>query len=327
MSENNGIVVTPAGEPLTNVAGANSEEIRAEAGTSSGEQLQEAAGTAGEAEISQDEQGKVEAAPQKTEEEVKFEEDKKQWDSRFANLSRKEKAILQREQSIKDMSAKIEAYEKAQAGIKENPMAVLEQMGMSFDELVNHQLNIGQEPKELSADDKYRSLEEKIQKMDEDRISREKNVEKENADRQVSSFKADIVDFIEEKGEELSTIHTLGEHDLVFNVIEEHYNNTGEIMEVEEAAKGVEAKLQEMVLDVAKLPKYKKLLGLGSPQEVVKEEVVVSKEDSNQNDVRVKIPSPTLSNKSIASTTPSRTYSYDNKEESLKEAAKLLKWD
>ena len=147
---------------------------------------------------------------------------------------------------------------------------------------------------------KFEELESKLaKKEEEEEHSKYEAIE--------SNFKQEINSFVKGKGE-FELINANGASDLVYEVIEEHYNDTGRVLELDEAAQAVESYLED---------ELEKLMGL---------EKVKSKFSPRQEQVFKRQPSPTLSNAHSA-----QAYQRADRplstEESLKEAAKLIKWD
>ena len=247
------------------------------------------------------------------------EEDREKWDSRFAALSRKEKAIIERERSLKEMQEKVTAWEAAQKSAKEDPTKLLEQAGMTFDDLVNHMIGVKEDPKELTVDDKYKALEEKIAAMEKAAVEKEQVSKQEEAEIAVQEFKQDISSFVESNADKFEIVNALGEHELIFQVIEQHYNETEEMMPLENAAELVEKNLEESIRKVMNLKKFS---SEASSQPEVTETLIEKESD----DVRVSNPSKTLTNSQTVNTVPRKGYGYDQVERSKAEAAKLLKW-
>jgi len=97
--------------------------------------------------------------------------------------------------------------------------------------------------------------------------------------------------------------------DLVYQVIEDYHAQTGQVLNMKEAADHVESHLEEQAQKLFKLNKFKSRLA----PEVEKKEVQMKKE------------SPTLSNEKSAPQISS-TGRFTSDDQSKLEAAKLLKW-
>lgn len=261
----------------------------------------------------------------------KLDEDKSLWDSRFAALSRKEKAILEKEKALKEQNARIGEIEELLGNAKENPMSLLEKAGISFDDLVQQQLGIAKE--EEKADDpneKYKMLENKLEEM-EKRLADEKEQAKSQAEEQaIDDFKYQISSHIEDNASEFEIINHLGEQELVFNLIEQHYNDTDEILEVGKACRMIEDQLFETFKGAAeKIGKLRGLIPTAQEPELgekVEEKAEIKPAQESIHE-RQKMRARTLSNKNVASTSlPKKGYGIGDRDQSIAEAAKLIKW-
>lgn len=246
--------------------------------------------------------------------------------ARFAALSRKEKAIRQREKEIEARMAEIEAklaesQPKPEPEISwdkkfiRNPLEALEERGYSYDDLTQIALNEGKLTPELQMkvlqdeiESKYSS---KIQELEEKLETFQKTEAQKQEERQISDFKNKLNSEID-ASEEYDLIKAKGEYDLVFDVIAEHYNNTGEILDTHEAAKQVESYLYDQHKSV--FEKSKKLKGLFQKPSEPKKEVPRQSQ-------------PTLSNEMSAISNSKADNTSLSREESLSRAANLIKWD
>lgn len=300
-------------------------------GVTSEEALQEALGS---------EEVKAEEAVEGSEEEAKEEkseavaEEKDRFASKFAALSRKEKALRQREQEmqarIKELEEKaskaseLETWEKR---LQENPLALLEEKGVDFGKLTNlylDQMDNSPEKKISKLEKEFNDkLEAKIKELEE-RYNADKTKEQEAAQQKaIENFKSEINQFVESNSDEYELVLANDATDLVFEVIEEHYNETskeaedgvGKVLSVKEAADHVERYLFDQAQSLLKLKKLQKQ----------KEETKVSAESPEKSGSEAS-GSVTLSNDQ-STQVPSKVSRKLSAEESLKEAAKLIRWE
>ena len=114
---------------------------------------------------------------------------------------------------------------------------------------------------------KFEELEANLaKKEEEEEYSKYESIE--------NNFKQEIDSFVKGKGE-YELINANGASDLIYEVIEEHYNDTGRVLELNEAAQAVESYLED---------ELEKLMGL---------EKVKSKFSPRREQVFKRQPSPT----------------------------------
>jgi hypothetical protein len=253
--------------------------------------------------------------------EVKAEEDPK-FATRFAALTRREKMIQEREARMKAEEAEYKAWKKSKDEAKINPVGLLETHGLSFNELTDYLLTKG-EQKQLTAEEKIELLQKRIddkEKAEAEALAKRRQDEIENL---VTEHKNKIKELVDSSGDTYELIQAQEAYDLVFSVMEEHWQGTynektgtGEIMPTAQACKAVEEYLTDQVRE--KILKLKKFSSRG---EEVGAEPVKGVEESKTN-----IP-PTLTNRiatqSVHSDGPKVKMS---DEESIKRAAALLRW-
>ena len=246
-----------------------------------------------------------------------------QFSRKFAALSRREKDIRAKEADYEYRMSELEEKlqelqnppEEPQAPIEErlrrNPFETLEEMGLGYDKLTELALNDGKltpemqmklmrEELEHGYKSKFEELEERLaQKEQEEEYNKYESIE--------TNFKQEIDSFVNGK-DEFELINANGASDLVYDVIEEHYNDTGRVLNMDEAAEAVESYLED---------ELEKLMSLGK---------VKSRFSPRQDQVFKRQPSPTLSNAHSAQAYQRADRPLSN-EESVKEAAKLIRWD
>lgn len=198
-----------------------------------------------------------EAAPTETSPQV-ARDDNGKFSNKIEVLIRREREAVARERALKDKEAEIEAklvkYNDFD-GAKTNPKKALELLGMSYDELTQSLLNDGSIPPEVQirkVDEKIEALrksqEEDKQRQADDNKRRQDESEK----AAVFSFKKDITTYLTDNKVRYELIDFEGQQELVFDVIDEHYNRTldpetgvGKVMSVAEAADKVEEFLEQ----------------------------------------------------------------------------------
>ena len=246
--------------------------------------------------------------------------------SKFAALSRKEKALRDKEaeyqSKFEEMERRLAEYESKEKEpevdweqlFRRDPLRALEEAGMGYDKLTELALNDGKLTPEMQLAAMREEIEGDYQRRFEELEN--KLAEKEKAEEEAyynsvqENFQEEIGNFVAQNQEKYELIEASQANDLVFDVIEEHYNETGNVLNIEEAADAVESYLEEEAHKFMKLKKISARLGV-DPKEIVQEE-----------DSQV-----TLSNDHSAQVQYDGANRMLSNEESKARAAKMLQWD
>ncbi len=189
--------------------------------------------------------------------------------SQFAVLARKEKALrakaLAQEQAIKareeafkakeaELAAK-EAEYKAKyiprESLKNDPLSVLSEAGLSYDELTNMALN-APSPQEVERTAYLKRLEAKIAELESGQKKAQENYEKQERtayNQALAQIRSDATELVS-SDPSFETIRNTGSIGDVVNLIERAFKETGKLMTVEKAAQLVEDDLIEQALKV-----------------------------------------------------------------------------
>lgn len=186
--------------------------------------------------------------------------------TRFAQLARREKMIRQRARDIEAREAALKAKEaeltrpapQAQDDWKqrflENPLDVMQEAGMSYDQLLNYMVN--QNP----LDPQVRALQREIKELREGQTKVLSTIEQQQQNQYqqaLKQIKTEVTRMVTANAEDYEAIQAGGEsaQDAVVALIEETYKSDGYLMDVAEAAREVEEYLIEQSLAMAKLKK------------------------------------------------------------------------
>lgn len=296
-------VVTPPTSNPTPVVESNVEQKVNMAGASSGTL---SAGSTNDATPPPQEEPKTE----EKQEDPKFA-------ARFAALSRKEKELMQRERQFKENQAKLAAYEKALQTAKQNPLEYLQAAGLTLEEALQ-QIIAQDEPE--TEQSRLKAIEKKVQEYEEG-IRRQREAQMEAQKQyELNQIKQTISQYVDENAETYELIKEYNAIDDVWSVIERTFIETGGKVHltIEQASKAVEDHLfkeaEQEAQRIARLKKLQKNIQQSSSVDSVQ----VSKEE------KVSKPSPTLTNQSVSTSTEPKKFK--TREESLAEAAKLLRW-
>lgn len=241
--------------------------------------------------------------------------------SKFAALSKKEKMLRQREKELEAKFAELEQKSAPASApkvdevplelrLKKDPFGTLKELGFSYDKLAEIASADGKLPQDMQMELMRQEIEDKyskkINELESKFTENDKKREEERHTQVIENFKSEITEFTA-SSEDYELIQANNSSDLVYEVIEQHHAETGQVLSIKEAADYVEAYLFEENKKL--LERSKKLKGLLTPQEQKKEAK----------------PSNTLTN------SLTRQASFEQKQklsddESKAEAAKLLKW-
>ena len=244
--------------------------------------------------------------------------------SKFAALSRKEKALRDKEadyqSKFEDMERRLAEYEAKNKEpevdweqlLRRDPLRALEEVGLGYDKLTELALNDGK----LTPDMQLAAMREEIEsdyrrKFEEleGRLTEKEQAEQEAYyDSVQENFHNEINNFVEQNQDKYELIEASQANTLVFDVIEEHYNETGRVLDIGEAADAVESYLEEEAGKLMKLKKISSRLGV-DPRELEELEQV------------------TLSNDHSAQVQYDGASRLLSEEESKARAAKMLQWD
>ena len=244
--------------------------------------------------------------------------------SKFAALSRKEKALRDKEadyqSKFEDMERRLAEYEAKNKEpevdweqlLRRDPLKALEEVGLGYDKLTELALNDGK----LTPDMQLAAMREEIEsdyrrKFEEleGRLTEKEQAEQEAYyDSVQENFHNEINNFVEQNQDKYELIEASQANALVFDVIEEHYNETGRVLDIGEAADAVESYLEEEAGKLMKLKKISSRLGV-DPRELEELEQV------------------TLSNDHSAQVQYDGASRLLSEEESKARAARMLQWD
>jgi hypothetical protein len=201
--------------------------------------------------------------------------------SKLGTLVRREKLAIDRERAAKERESQLEQrlrdFEAREAKLKEfddlwdrNPLEAIKSRGKSYQDMVQVALNDGNVPPELQIkrleekfDNQVRNQQQALMREKEEAESLQARKEQETID----NFKGEINSYLKENAERYEFIHFENNEDLVYGVIDEHYERTknsetgvGEVLTIVQAADKVEQHLEQKYDKVRTLKKMQTLL-------------------------------------------------------------------
>jgi hypothetical protein len=176
---------------------------------------------------------------------------------RFAALTKREKMIQEREKAIKEQEAKFKSFELNKENVRKSPKEALESVGMTFEDFTKAYLDqLDGKEHTPSVEDKVQELYARIEAKEKAELEREEKAKKDAEAEAIEGFKTQVKDFVAADKEKFELINEAGLFDEVYNVIEEYFNETGEILSTEKAAEHVENHLFEEGQKLLKAKKF-----------------------------------------------------------------------
>jgi hypothetical protein len=194
----------------------------------------------------------------------------------------REAGLLAKIKDLEEREKKISEFESMKST---NPMGALERMGLSYKDLTDVALNDGNVTPEIQVkklEEKFESYLKSQEAAERDRHEQSQKAASANEERVVAEFKTSINQHIESDPKKYELIRFEGAQELVFDVIDEHYNKTidpttgkGKILSISEAADKVESFYKKKYEDAKKLEIFKQQVpqvprfGAEKPQEFI----------------------------------------------------------
>ena len=221
-----------------------------------------------------------------------------QFASKFAALSRKEKALRERESEydsrFEEMEKQLAEYEQSNQEpeidwehmLRNDPLRALEEAGLGYDKLTELALNDGRLTPDMQMKAMREELENDYQRKFEE-LEERLNVKEESEaesyyDSVQENFQDEIVGLVHSDPERFELVQASEADGLIYDVIEEHYNETGRVLEIEEAADAVESYLEEEAGKLMRLRKVGGRFGIDPLELEDMEQVTLSNEHSAQ---------------------------------------------
>lgn len=211
-------------------------------------------------------------------------------DARLANLSKREREIQQQLAQLKQEKQNLVPKNELADLWKTNRSKLRELLGASPDELPD--------AAPAEADDPIKSLKQELEDMKRER-------EQEVQQKAINDVKSQINSIVSQDKDAYELIHAFDAKDMVFDLIIDHYREHQEQLDYAEAAKQVETYLEDQIKKASSTKKISSIFQPSQPQG--------------------KEPAPTLTG-SMVSSPVAGTQRKLSPEESIAEAAKLIKW-
>lgn len=237
---------------------------------------------------------------------------------KFSALTRKQKEIYEMQKALKERETVVSKYESLEKLKKENPFEYIKQQGLDLNEVLEYAAKQGDGP---TIEDKVTDIEKRIQAHLDELKAKELDQKTKAEQAAIDNFRNSLKTHIVGKSDEYELINAQDEYDSVFELIQEHFNQTqaqtgqGEVLDFDKAAKLVEDHLLENA---------KKLLGL--KKLAIKQPEQTKPTGAFEKPQSFGAMAQTLSSSVNAQAEPPIARNL-SKEERLAEAARLVRWN
>ena len=202
--------------------------------------------------------------------EAAYEPERDDFSRKFAALSRREKEIRAKEaeydQRIADLEHRFSAREPQKepeipfdVQLRQNPLKALESVGLSYDKLTELALNDGKLTPEMQMklmreeiENGYKSKFEELEKKMSEKDQTEKTA---RYDRIQKNYLNKVSNFVDKNSDAYEFIKANNASDVVYDVVEQHYKESGKILTIKEAADAVESHFEGEAEKLLKLKK------------------------------------------------------------------------
>jgi len=264
--------------------------------------------------------------------------------AKFAAISRREKALKAQERALAQRAKELEDKIKAASenkiddtkyidveSFKKNPYEYMKKHGLTLEQISEIVLNDGKVTPESLVKQTETKLEQQIRELTERLEAKEAKEVEQRYEQVLQNFKGEMTKFVNDT-EDYEMIRATDSVETVYEVIETNFNNKVEEFREEYGREATEEERREFILDnktacdmveawlldqekakIEKLRNLKKTKGLFEPSKP-------------KDEPKVKDATTTLTN-TLAAQVPTKDGKKLTAEESLKEAAKLIKWN
>ena len=165
-------------------------------------------------------------------------------------VRQREEALKQRERDLADKLALAEQHTQLTEKLKAKDYSEAEKLGMSYEDYTSYKLNSSNEPDPLQ--EKIKALEDKVASFEQ----REEQNSAVQYEETIAEYKKEIGRLVADRPE-FSSIKELKKEDAVLQLILDTFEEDGEELSIDEAARFVEEKLVEYGKAFTALPKLK----------------------------------------------------------------------
>lgn len=183
----------------------------------------------------------------------------KDFSRRFAQLAKREKGVRRSQEDYKKLQQEVEELRSKQGNpndaareleelrkiAAENPRELLSRLDLDYQRLSEDILSGNKKPDDYKRDSSIDKLLNRIDQLESKLSSREEQEVVSKQETAYNNFIDEIRNFVETNNEDFELIHSRDAHGLVAEVMQEHYNSSGQVLEYKQAARLVEDHLEE----------------------------------------------------------------------------------
>ena len=165
---------------------------------------------------------------------------------RFRALAKREREIRGREQALKERESAApqrNPYDDIQTLARTDPLKAMKSLGINYDELTHQVINDGNITGEMKLQRENETLRERLDKIESQFSDRVKQDETQRYETAYGSFIDEIKGFVK-NSDSYELVSKTDAYQDVANVMQGHYNDTGEVMSYADAAREVERSLE-----------------------------------------------------------------------------------
>jgi DNA-binding transcriptional MerR regulator len=185
---------------------------------------------------------------------------------RFALLARKEQDLLRKQQAVKQQqqilaqqAEQLRAFEQAKKQALLNPLDALKQLGLTYEQITEFVLNDNKPTPNAEVMSVRQELEEfkRAQREEQQRLLEEQR-EMQTQEQQaiIETFREEVGEYVSQHAETYELTNLYGGANLVSDVIEEHFKQSGKLLTIPEAAKLVEEHYEELARKAQQTKKF-----------------------------------------------------------------------
>lgn len=215
----------------------------------------------------------VEAAP------VAPEKPKERSSDKFAALARKEAEVFRKAQAVRQQQAalarqaeEIKAFQQAKQSALLNPLDALKQLGLTYEQITEYVLNDNKPTPNAEVQAVRQEIEEfkRSQREEQQRLlEQQKAIATAEQQQIVEQFREEVNEYVSQHSETYELTALYNGANLVSDVIEEHFKQSGKLLSIPEAAKLVEEHYEDLARKTLATKKFAATQQkAASPQEV-----------------------------------------------------------
>lgn len=185
---------------------------------------------------------------------------------RFALLARKEQDLLRKQQAVKQQqqilaqqAEQLRAFEQAKKQALLNPLDALKHLGLTYEQITEFVLNDNKPTPNAEVMSVRQELEEfkRAQREEQEKLL-EQTREMQTREQQaiIESFREEVGEYVSQHAETYELTNLYGGANLVSDVIEEHFKQSGKLLTIPEAAKLVEEHYEELARKAQQTKKF-----------------------------------------------------------------------